>query len=375
MSTQLKNTVKIPKILVIIGFIVIAIGSIWMHEVGQNSDIYTNAFGVYQGSCPGCWLGGISQFDRIPGAVPIAFQKLSEYYYKDVFSVFSPFPEWKIISHDTIHFEIINWRYAKDSQKVYWDGYPVEGADSKTFHEIYSGIYEDKDRFYFAGRAISFMDDSLSHYVSIEKENIEYLSNKINIPTCHANYNLCYYLFRDRTSGDIYALTVGDANGTGTYSPPPNARLLPIKQIKQLAPYSQWTTNIPEGSARNYDYPIFLGNDGTYSYVFTVEGLNSERIKPDSNFISYCTGYYSVYGNVYYFQKYLPDADSKTFKCKDIQSQVANHFNSSYAIDYKNVYLHGDVIQGADINSFVFLAPTVRDFSLDLSGNKKYGSV
>ena len=219
-----------------------------------------------------------------------------------------------------------NSNYRKDNNYVYYGTDIVSGADPNTFSIIDDQFAKDKTRVYSGGDLLEDSDSNTFVVGPIPHDKFNVYLHLI----CEDNvWALCYRKIQSADPVTFQLLTYGfskDKNHVfyGT-------KIIPEADVSTFA--------IHDGGKYGYTY----GYDKDKIFVRGYERIGIIRKK--CNILDQIRGYYlKCDDNVYYVDKLLSGADVKTM--------IPVGVTSNYAKDSKSVYFDGEIVVGADSETF-----------------------
>lgn len=264
------------------------------------------------------------------------FEEMDELYSKDKNNIY--YKGERIIGVDIPTFEKLDkYVYSKDKNNIYFRGKKITGADKNTFEKIDERQYsKDKNNIYYENKIIEGADrntfEILNHYYSKDKNNIYYENKKlkgIDVKTfgkINKIFQVDNFIVEDKNG--VYIVET-DGNLV-----PINSDEVDIKSLSQLVR----KTNLYQDKNNMY----FVKNH-------KLEKIKNAPKVDEFNLFVYNDRYINKYDEVYYL-----DIDEDAFK-KVVKAGFDSGFrvfDDEYAKDKKNVYYRGEILKGADSNSF-----------------------
>lgn len=223
--------------------------------------------------------------------------------------------------------------YKKDNNYVYYGTDIVVGADPKTFEIIDEQFSKDKNRIYYEGTPLEDSDPSTFVVGQIPRDK----SNVYLFLTCEDDvWDLCYYKVNGADPATFQILSYGFSKD--------KSHIFYNSQI--IIDADVTTFGIYDGEKYGYTYGYDKNN------IFIRGERRVGVIKGKCNEVSQVSlsgftigGYYlRCDDKIYYFDTLLKDADPETF--------ITIGATSNYALDSKNVYFDGEIVVGADSETF-----------------------
>ena len=264
------------------------------------------------------------------------FEEMDELYSKDKNNIY--YKGERIIEVDIPTFEKLDkYVYSKDKNNIYFRGKKITGADKNTFEKIDERQYsKDKNNIYYENKIIEGADrntfEILNHYYSKDKNNIYYENKKlkgIDVKTfgkINKIFQVDNFIVEDKNG--VYIVET-DGNLV-----PVNSDEVDIKSLSQLVR----KTNLYQDKNNMY----FVKNH-------KLEKIKNAPKDDEFNLFVYNDRYINKYDEVYYL-----DVDEGAFK-KVVKAGFGSRFrvfDDEYAKDKKNVYYRGEILKGADPDSF-----------------------
>ena len=257
---------------------------------GGGLDFFSDASGVYviEPSDPNQTPHLIQEADVV------SFRHLGGLYFKDDNNSYyindTYYMGNDILDVDVTTFDYIGRRYARDKDKVLFDGEILEFADTTTFEYLGGAYAKDNENVYYGGGIVD----------SLDKESVEFLGeSKVHL------------------AGDYLM----DKNGVYRSAGSSRVSVLPVDL--ETFVYLDDDYYKDKENVFYFDERIEEADSGTFERIGDIYAKDNSK--------------------VYYGKEIVGGADTETFEW----------LGYPYAKDKKNVYRFGDIVSGADPETFV----------------------
>ena len=349
----------------------------------------------------------------LEGANPKTIERLIDDFLKDDKNVF--FRNKKMKNVDVKTFQALDEEYAKDKNHIYYEENIIEDADTNTFekffdveaeinHYIRIKYYRDKNNVYYKGKKLDVdrkTFEVLNEHFSKDKNHLYYNNRnakEVDVKTFKiiSQDSKKIYIFKDKNhlyneSSDVMEnidlktfeiLKNGkykDKNGIYKYE----ANRLRIdfdsidpKEYEKLSrAYTKYKNSIYwyDTKMENVDvksFKVLYDNLSSYAkdknHIYNgLETIGSGEIKNPETFEFLPNGiiYGTLYGkdkyNAYYIKSKQLNCFSEyhyVYKIKGINKDKIKVLNEWFIKDDKNIYFNGEILEGADYDTFEVLS-------------------